>query len=104
MSYQVQLRTGEIGLRMALGALPAHVLRMVLQQAFVLVVLGVALGLAVAGVASRLVASMLYGLSPTDPLTYAAIALLLVAVVLFASLLPAHRSSKVNPVVALRAE
>lgn len=104
MSYQVLRRTGEIGLRMALGALPAHVLGMILRESLVLVCLGVVLGLAAAGVASRLVAAMMFGLSPTDPLTYAAVALLLIAVALLASLLPARRAARIDPMTALRTE
>ena len=104
MSYQVLRRTGEIGLRMALGALPAQVLRMILLESLGLVALGVVLGVAAACAASRLVAAMLFGLSPTDPITYGAVAFLLVAVALLASLLPARRASKIDPMVALHAE
>ena len=104
MSYQVLRRTGEIGLRMALGALPAHVLAMILRESIVLVCVGVALGLAGAAAASRLVTTMMFGLSPTDPLTYVAVALLLIAVAIAASVLPARRASRVDPMTALRAE
>jgi ABC-type antimicrobial peptide transport system permease subunit len=98
-------RTGEIGLRMALGALPGHVLRMILRESFALVALGVVAGIAGAWAATRLVAKMLYGLSPTDPLTYGAVVLLLIVVVsLLACWLPARRAEKVDPMVALRCE
>lgn len=104
MSYNVLRRTGEIGLRMALGALPAHVLRMILKESLALVCLGIIVGLTGAWFASQLVAKMLYGLSPTDPLTYALTACGLIAVALLAALLPASRASRVNPMTALRAE
>ncbi|MEO7412589.1 MAG: FtsX-like permease family protein, partial [Opitutaceae bacterium] len=104
MSYTVVRRTGEIGLRMALGALPGHVLRMVLKESLALVCAGVVLGLLGAYFASRLVATMLFGLSATDPLTYAFVASTLIVVALLAALLPARRASKVEPMVALRAE
>jgi predicted permease len=104
MSYTVTRRTGEIGLRMALGALPGHVLRMILKESLALVCLGVVIGLTGAWFASRLVATLLFGLSPTDPFTYALAACLLIAIALFASLLPARRAARVEPMTALRAE
>jgi predicted permease len=104
MSHAVVRRTSEIGLRMALGALPAHVLRMILSEAMALVSLGALVGIAAAYGSSRLIATMLFGLSPTDPLTYGSVALALVAVGLVASLVPARRASRVEPTVALRAE
>jgi predicted permease len=104
MSYAVLRRTAEIGLRMALGALPGHVLRMILGESLTLVCLGVACGLAGAYGASRLVATMLFGLSPTDPVTYATAALILAAITLLASLLPARRASLVDPMIAFRVE
>ncbi len=104
MSYAVTRRTGEIGLRMALGALPAHVLGMILTESLAIVCLGVVLGLAGAWFASRLVATLLFGLSPTDPFTYALVACGLIAIALLAALLPARRASRVDPLVALRAE
>jgi predicted permease len=104
MSYAAVRRTSEIGLRMALGARPARVLRMMLRESLTLVCLGVAVGLAAAYGASRLVATMLFGLSPTDPLTYGAVAALLIAVALLASLLPARRASLLDPMTALRVE
>ena len=104
MSYNVLRRTGEIGVRMALGALPGQILRMILKESLGLVCLGVAAGLGAAYAASRLVATMLFGLNATDPVTYGAVALLLVAVALLAALLPARRAARTDPLVALRSE
>jgi predicted permease len=104
MSHAVLRRTGEIGLRMALGALPAHVLRMILRESLILVCLGIVTGIAGACAAGRLVATMLFGLTATDPLTYGVVALALVAIALLASLLPARRASRIDPIVALRIE
>ncbi|MBI4624048.1 MAG: ABC transporter permease [Verrucomicrobia bacterium] len=104
MSYAVLQRTGEIGIRVALGALPRSVQWMILRESLALVCVGVVVGVAGAWAASRLIAKMLYGLSPTDPVTYGGVALLLIAVALLACLLPARRASKVDPMVALRCE
>jgi predicted permease len=104
MSYAVLRRTAEIGLRMALGARPGHVMGMVLRESLRLVCLGVAAGIAAAYGASRLVASMLFGLSPTDPVTYGSVAVILVAIALIASFLPARRASRVDPMIAFRAD
>jgi ABC-type antimicrobial peptide transport system permease subunit len=104
MSFGVLRRTGEIGLRMALGALPGHVLRMILRDAFTLVALGLVLGVAAAFGASRLIASMLFELSPVDPLTYGSVAGVLITVALLASWLPARRAAHVDPMTALRSE
>jgi putative ABC transport system permease protein len=89
---------------MALGAVPVQVLRMILQESLALVCLGVVLGLAGAWFASRLVASMLYGLQATDPFTYALAAGVLIGVALVAALIPATRASRVAPMTALRTE
>jgi predicted permease len=102
MSYAVLRRTAEIGLRMALGARRAQVLRMILRESLTFVVVGLAAGLAIAAGASRLVATLLFGLSGTDPVTYGASASLLAAVALLASLSPALRASRVDPMVAFR--
>jgi predicted permease len=104
MSFLVLHRTGEIGLRMAVGALPAQVLRMILRESLGLVGLGVALGLPAAYGSSRFIESMLFGLSPADSLTYGSVASILIMVALLASLLPARRAAQVEPMVALRGE
>jgi putative ABC transport system permease protein len=104
MSYAVAQRTHEIGLRMALGAQTRDVLRMVVGQGMVLVAIGLGLGLGGALLLTRLMKSLLFGVSAADPLTYAGIALLLAAVAFLASYLPARRATKVDPMVALRYE
>jgi ABC-type antimicrobial peptide transport system permease subunit len=104
MSYSVLRRTGEIGLRMALGALPGHVMRMIVRESLALVCVGVVLGLAGAYAGSRVIATMLFGITPTDPLTYGAVALILIGIALLAALLPARRAAKVDPMTALRTE
>lgn len=104
MSYAVSRRTREIGIRMALGAGTGNVLRLVLKEGLMLVGGGVAAGLIVAAAATRLLASFLYGVSPLDAATFAAIPLVLALVALLASYLPARRAAKVDPMIALRYE
>ena len=100
----VARRNNEIGIRMALGADPRRVLWMVLREALGLVGVGIALGLPTAFAATRLIASQLYEVKPTDPATITAVTMVLAAVAIFAGYIPAHRATRVDPMVALRYE
>jgi len=104
MAYSVSQRTQEIGVRMALGAEPAAVVAMMLRQGLRLVGLGLACGFACAWFAAQLLASVLYGVSPHDPPTFALVPLLLAAVALLACWLPSRRATLIDPITALRAE
>jgi len=104
MTYSVSQRTREIGIRMALGANRRDVLRLVTSQGLRLIGLGTALGIASDAAVSRLLLSLLFGLSPLDPIAYLSVALLLVTVALLAIYLPARRAATVDPLVALRCE
>lgn len=104
MAYGVERRTNEIGIRMALGARAEAVLAMILREAFWLAALGIALGIAGALAITRLLASMLYGLKPNDPLTLGLAAVLLLVIALAAGFRPAFRASRIDPMQALRHE
>ena len=104
ISYSVTRRTQEIGIRMALGAQAGLIQRQVLRQSLWLVVIGIAFGAAVSVATSHLVASMLYDTSPWDGLTYCAIAATLLTIALVSGYLPARRASRIDPLIALRAE
>jgi putative ABC transport system permease protein len=102
LSYVVSQQTREIGIRMALGARKSQVLKLVLGQGMKLVLVGVAIGLIASFAATRLMGSLLFNMSATDPLTLGAVALLLMLVALLACYLPARRAAKVDPMIALR--
>jgi putative ABC transport system permease protein len=104
MSYSVSRRTHEIGLRMALGARPGDVIRMVVGQAMVLAVVGACAGFVTALALGRFMSSFLYGVRPSDPLTFLAMSLLLGAVAFMASYIPARRATRIDPLLALRHE
>ena len=104
MSYSVSRRTHEIGIRVSLGASQSDVLLLVVRQGMLLALTGAVIGIAGALVLSRLMTSLLYGVAPTDPITFAAVSILLVIVALAASYLPARRATRVDPMVALRHE
>jgi predicted permease len=104
MAYTVTQRTREIGIRMSLGAAQRNVLGLVLRQSLALTAIGVALGLAGAGFASRYVESLLFGVKPLDAATFVAVASIFVSVAALAAYVPARRAAKVDPVVALRSE
>jgi putative ABC transport system permease protein len=104
LSHVVVLRRHEIGIRMALGARPADVQLLVVREALILALGGVAIGLAGALAGSRLIASLLYQVNPRDPLTLVATAALLVLLAICASVLPARRASQQDPAETLRAE
>jgi putative ABC transport system permease protein len=104
LSYTVRRRVREIGIRMALGASHSDVLRLVVGDGMKPILIGVAIGLAAALALSRLVASLVFGVRPTDPLTFTVVALLLVAVGIVANTLPAYRATRIEPVRALREE
>ena len=104
MSYAVTQRSREIGIRMALGAQPANVMRMVMKNAGSLILAGIVTGLVGAVALSRFLSGLLFNLSPTDPSTLGVVALTLIAVALLASYLPARQATRVDPLLTLRSE
>jgi ABC-type antimicrobial peptide transport system permease subunit len=104
MAYSVAQRTQEIGIRIALGSQSRDVLRLVVGDGMKLALVGVGIGLAASFGLTRLMSKLLFGVSPTDPLTFAAIVLLLLLIALLACWVPARRATKVDPIVALRVD
>src|SRR5207248_9325112 len=104
LSYEVAMRTRELGIRMALGAQKRHLMKLVLRQGILLSVAGVVLGIAGAFAVTRFIASMLYNVRPNDPATFVVVAALLLSVSLAACCVPAMRAVRVDPLVALRSE
>jgi putative ABC transport system permease protein len=104
MSYLVEQRTRELGIRLAIGARPLSVLRLVLHQGFILVAAGIALGLGMASFASKYLAQILFGVSATDPATFVLVPVVLLAVALTACAVPALRAARIDPLFALRQE
>jgi putative ABC transport system permease protein len=104
ISYSVSQRTQEIGIRIALGAGRGTVFAMVVGQGARLAGIGIAIGLLAALGVTRLMAAFLYGVQPTDPLTFVTVSLLLAAIALLACYVPAHRATRVDPMIALRYE
>jgi putative ABC transport system permease protein len=104
IGYSVAQRTHEIGIRIALGAEQRDILKLIVGQGMVLIAIGVGIGLALAFAATRVLKSLLFGISATDPLTFAVVVILLIAVALLACYLPARRATKVDPLEALRYE
>ena len=104
MAYLVSQGTREIGIRMALGADPRAIVRLVVTQGMTLAISGVLTGLAAAFIFSRTMRSLLYGVSPSDPLTFCAISGLLALVAFIAIYIPAERAARVDPILCLRTE
>ena len=104
MSYDVTHRAREIGIRLALGANPAQVLRTILRDGLTITAAGVIVGLAAAWASVRLVASLLFGLTPHDPITLIAAVVLLTAIAMIACILPARRAAATDPMTVMRAE
>ena len=104
MSYSVEQQNQEVGIRMALGAGTSEVLRLIVKQGMTPACLGVIAGLGIAFAATRLLSSLLFGVKAADPISFTAVAIVLTAVALFATYIPARRATKVDPVIALRQE
>ena len=104
MAYSVAQRTREIGVRRAIGAQNGDILRLILTQGVILTLIGISIGLVAAFALTRLLTSLLYGISPTDPLTFASIVILLLAIALLACVIPVWRATRVSPLIALRGE
>jgi ABC-type antimicrobial peptide transport system permease subunit len=104
MAYSVARRTHELGVRMALGAQKGEILKMIMGHGLRLTLIGLAIGAAGALALTRLMTNLLYGVRPSDPLTFIAVSLLLTMVALLACYIPARRAMKVDPMVALRYE
>jgi ABC-type antimicrobial peptide transport system permease subunit len=104
LSYSVSRRTHEIGIRLALGAGRSEVLKLVIGQGFKLIMMGVGISILGALALTRFLSNLLYGVKPTDPLTYVAVSLILTVVALLASYIPARRAMRVDPMVALQYE
>jgi putative ABC transport system permease protein len=104
LSYTVRRRVREIGIRMALGASNSDVLKMVVSDGMKPILIGVAIGLAAALALSRLIASLIFGVRPNDPLTFSVVALTLISVGILANILPAYRATRIEPVHTLREE
>jgi putative ABC transport system permease protein len=104
MSYSVAQRTQEIGVRMALGARPLDVLKLVVRQGMMLALIGVVVGLAGALALTRVMSSLLFGVTERDPITFVAVAALLIVVAFIACFVPAHRATRIDPLIALRCE
>jgi len=103
-AYSVARRTREIGIRMALGAQPAAVLRLIMREGSIMLFTGVAIGLLLAAATGKILSGILYEVSPLDPIAFTAAPLLLAAAALVATWLPARRAARLNPVEALRYE
>jgi putative ABC transport system permease protein len=104
VSYAAAQRTQEIGIRMALGAEPRDILKMVLRQSFVVVGVGLGVGLAAALAGTRVIADLIVGIKPTDPFTFVGVIVLLSTIALIACWIPARRATRVSPLAALRYE
>jgi ABC-type antimicrobial peptide transport system permease subunit len=104
ISFSVAQRTSEFGIRLALGALPAQLLRMILGEGLRLTLAGIALGVAGSIALTRLISNLLFGVTPTDPITFVFVCMVLVLCALAASFVPARRATALDPTVALRSE